>query len=707
MKKVIMRFSVLLFSAFSLFLLFRGSFFWEGGSGIYEKSHVLLRGLELTALAVFLFFLFTALLRLYNRLGAKEKKRMLLLGSFFAVVGQILVVTAFRIELYYDALKVVDEAIGLFRQGKIGIADLDGYFARYANNHAAVILTYWILRLFRLTGIVGADFSGAVLALQYVNIFFSDLAFLGVYRILRRWRNDSEAGAFVFYMILNPLTYVWMPFYYTNTLSMPFAVWGCYFFLAAVTGVHSRDVAVTDAGVWKRKKQVQEALFSVLSAALFAVGIRLRATVGIMMIACVIVVICMKGKKKPFRKWCVMAGAFALSFVLVTQTSVLITKQYMAFDDTDTKFPVTHWVAMGLSHLGIFSTHDEFQTMEMQTAQEKRAYTCMKIRKRVSEMGPDGVAALYMKKLSDTFADGTAVYYDGLSVGRNDGMLWQCIYGDYRDPLLWLTQASYLLSVAGGLFLCLRLWQASATKKEDGDSGLQNKDAVLFAFLLVLLGSWLFQMIWEAGTIYSIGLMYANGLTAAVFLSGACDAVWKKSTVSFGLAALAVSGTLLSVVAFCRGEYEKSTIRVYQYMFPYMYDTDAYMPLSQGETLCQTFVTDKRFSEIAIMAYNPAGEESDVTFRVSLSDENGEVCQNRIVSGREMANFQFYEMDFSSDAFPEGTKCYRITITMEEGKTPFSWMYYGTGNYDTYPGGELTGPMAEPGGRADLVFRVS
>lgn len=683
-RKIVFYFSLGLFSLFTIFLIFTGSFYWDGGSTAYLNTNTVLRGLELLSGTALLFFLFGLAAKRLDGIK-KEKFRIVAIAVWILmVVFQFLFVAAARAGIRYDALKVLDEALALFSQKGMQATDLEGYFARYSNNYAMTIITHWFVKIFRMAGIIRPDFSNAVPVLQFVNVIFTDAAFAGAYVLLKRFAGDKAGTVFIIYMALNPLSYVWMPFYYTNTCSMAFAVWGAYLLLSVFV-----------KGVDRKNNFLRNVCKCALAGVLFAAGFEIRATVGIALIAAVITMVCF-GKtevgslKQRFLKMSAYLVILFLSMGITAGIYAKIEDHYLAFDEKDSEFPMTHWIAMGLSDTGTFSPTDEAYTMGFADREEKKEATVSLLKERAAALGPAGVAKLYFKKLSMTFGDGAGGYHSELNRSRDYGILWQIVYGVHRDPLLSVTQIFYLLSLVSGAGTAVLLWK----KKLHG---------ALFFLPLLLLGSYLFQMIWEAGTIYSIGTMYLNGCVTAVFISKIrpapvpCREGKGVKVLSYGLPGFCIAMSALLVRSFLVTEYVEVSMSVDQFLF----QANEYPALSDGMEIVQTFVTDKEFSTIALQVHNPEGEFNDSVYSVCLCDGDGNLIKEELLEGALIKDFTFYPLNFTNKA---GVSSYEIRIRKLSGNNDLVFLYYDTGHYDAYPEGKMTG--LTKGDMADLIFEV-
>ena len=734
--------SMAIFATFSMYLLIMGAFVWfNGGCSAFEQLPVILRGicmlLSVMLLTMGYFFLGKKLISLPEQ---KLKQIAMMTGACMFVLQMVFVMLA-KAGIRYDSLKVVDEAIALFSQPGIQETDLEGYFARYANNYAMTIMTHWFIKIFRMIGLIRQDFSNAVIVLQFINVLFVDVAFAGCYAFINKYFSKAKAVLFLLYMVFNPLSYVWLPFYYTNTCSMGFAIWGIYLLYAVFDLICEKNDKIA------KQAETKIVLYTMLAGIFFYFGYKLRATVAIALIAAVIGLYC-RGKRINLKSFILVLLLFSISFGGTKIIYGAVEDHYLAFDETDTAFPLTHWIAMGLNELGdgSFNANDEQRTMSYLTAQEKKDATVSLLKERANELGALGIAKLYMRKLSNTYADGAGGYHSELNISSDYGMLWQIVYGVHRDPVLLWTQIFYLMSILCSIFAVVSFFQ----KKLPVEG---------FVLLLLLTGSYLFQMIWESATIYSIGTMYLNGCMVALGLPlwkmkhPAENTIKKKSLVpaddaveeytlitaekvvekdvSIFSEGIIKKRSLLSanifgknrkckkdyriVITLCvilfgilglgiligklaKTDYVEVSVSVDQFLF----QAQEYPALSDGQCITQTFESEKDFSIISFQVRNLTGAYNDSVYMISLCDQNGNCLQKQQLIGSETTDYGFCPLCFQN---VPGVIKYEIRIEKESGEDDLIFLYYDTGHYDTYQKGKMTGPMIE-GELADLLFEV-
>ena len=683
-KKIITGVPVFIYAFLTLFILLKGIVYWNGGDRAYDGiSPDILRGVLMLLSLSFFVFAISFLYKITDKIPADKIRLFSVIAFLLMFSGQLVYVFTAQTGIRYDALKVYDEAVSLFSGNGIGENDLNGYFSIYSNNYAITILTHFTLKFLIKLHIVYADLSNGILALQVINIIYTDLAILGFVYLIGNKLGKKEAFFYIFFAMINPMTYVWLPFYYTNTVSMAFGIWGIILLFKGIS-LAGKDTALC-------------VICSVLSGIIFALGFKLRATVFIALIAAFIV-ICLSGSYKDLKV--IKGKTITLLILIISMAASLICfkaveKRYLAFDPNDTAFPAVHWVMMGLNPTGSFTPADEAYTMGFEGREAKKEGDMRLLKERAKELGPGGIAKLYMDKLSETFADGAGGYHSELSLSRDYGILWKYVYGTHRDYILLLTQLFYLASLFMSLYIVVNF-----IKKEISPEA--------FVIMLFVLGSFFFQMIWEAGTIYSIGIYpYVFALCVLGLNAKKEGEARKEENADIGKTRFTYGnklGFFISAAAFIaliavhlRYPRESVIVSVDQFLF----QSNDPIALSDGMEIKQSFVSDKDFSIISLKARNFEGQFNDSVYEVSLKDGNGDLIKTNEIYGKDMTDYEFTTMDFEN---VPGVTDYEISIKKISGENDLIFLYYDTGHTDVYPKGKMTGITGSD--TADLTFEV-
>lgn len=659
--KVILYATKAVFLLCSIGMIYAGLFLFrpEQMDGPYWKA-VLPLGMLLFGAAIFI--LTAALWRLLQK---SEKKHHYIVAAVFGIiiVVQFLIVWNARISIRHDALKVFDEALSMLKTGGITPGDFDDYFMRYTNNWGILFFTYIWLKLADWIGILALDSSGGMLYVQMINMFCIDLAlWIGWLFCHRIWGRKTE-DAYLLFILFCPLLYVWAPFYYTNTISMPFYM-SVLYFICRMEKEHK----------WK-----YSILF--LTGILTAVGFFLRATQIIVVIALVIYLLLKKRGKINLQKSLVCFLALLCGVCIGIGGQKMLVHKYAAFDTTDTAFPAIHWIAMGLHGNGEYDMRDEQYTRSFLTKTEKKTADEELLQERIHQLGGIGIVKLYIEKLMHTFGDGTGNYPAELSMSDTYGTCFQVVYGRYRTLIYIYGQVFYM-------FLCMVSCMAVIRKWKD------TEVTAAYPVMLTLTGAFLFHMLWEAGTIYSIGFLPLFYILAAdSFPQLLRKDIAKPIQIS-------CIGTSVCVAAIIAGILGKIDIGLQYSVNQFMFVWGSYLECDKDTPVCQTFQSAYGFDTVEFMIHNSKGDQNDSLYQVYLLDTAGKMVAEKKLKGSGCADLVYEKIDYRGKP---GN--YMLQIQKISGEDQLSLAYYNTGNWDAYKHGCLkSGQTALT--KADLTMRV-
>ena len=160
----------------------------------------------------------------------------------------------------YDLIHIYAEAVNMLEAGKI---DNIVYYAKYPNQQPLTILLYFVFSGARFIGITDYNTVGIVF-----NIFAIFLSAWFVHKICSFWSLKSGVVSLLFFMA-DPMLFIWVSNYYTDTICMPFMLGGVYLFLCAE----------------KINSSKSKFLLFALSAFIIFIGGQIRVTAAFVLIA--------------------------------------------------------------------------------------------------------------------------------------------------------------------------------------------------------------------------------------------------------------------------------------------------------------------------------------------------------------------------------------------------------------------------------------
>lgn len=627
--------------------------------------------------AVLFLCFFLLLAGLLSALSNRQQLLLTLALGAVCVFLQCFVLFTVRPVLRYDHLQVFDGAWEIIRTGRLSLTAGDGYFGHYPFNIAITIFHSILLRIFLLFGIAEEH---SMLALQAVYLFFIDLGVLCSRQLVSLLDSVKNANLFALLCFFNPILYVCAAGCYTTTLMLPLLM-----------GVLLLIVC------FLREENFSKKLLLGFALGVFLVFASiLRATVFIAAIALVIYLLIrekasdaliLSGKQAAFLIFAVLVGG-----IVAYGSFAVIRDRYVSESYMETQMPPVYYLmfAANPQTRGTYNEEDFQRISSYQTLEEKKDVSLQTFKERVSAMGAKGLLSLSVHKLALTWSDGTEDYKDFLVTSRNYGVLHSLIAGDHGDFFaLYCHIFHFALMVLLMISVCSALGQRCGSPR--------------YLIFLTLLGGMIFHIFWESYDIYSFGFSMLLHIPASESL---CRFTEKYPSLHSLKRPAFFSAVLLLILFVSHGKalagtkYECRSLSVAQDM-----RGGVQQPLLAGESVTQTFQTDRPFDMVCCKVLNPSGSENLSQYRIELFSESGSLLAGRDFYGLEILDKDYCYMETPLQ-LPQGKTTYVIRITPLYTTDEYSLIFtcYNTGNYDIYADGAMTGLNSTE--KTDLTFLV-
>ncbi len=409
-----------------------------------------------------------ALWRKHGRAPRKEKKVIgVLLGLYFAaqlIFGLLMQVGMGHTWDYAVVCRAARDFV------------LDGtppgdYFALFSNNGPLFWLYVGVFSVQHLFGVTNFMPGLVVLNAAVVNLS------LGMYYLCaRRLFGTKWALPALIAAMLHPALLLYTPIAYTDTLTLPFATGAVLLWLRARSAQAEGKPVLREAA----------AAFT-----LVAVGAALKFSVAILAVAFLIDLLLLWRGRARFAAAALCVGCFALLWSGISAASSAAMPDF-----EEEGVPFTHWIMMGLHGNGGYWDPDYQLTLQYDSYEARAAFTREEILRRLKEMGPGGLAAHTLEKLSYIVSDGCCYAQEKLN--RNplyvNPLHRFIIPGEPYSGFLYYAADGYqlllwILCAAGGLLAFLR------------------RDERGVAIHLACFGLLLFLLIWEARSRYLVNFL--------------------------------------------------------------------------------------------------------------------------------------------------------------------------------------------------------
>lgn len=359
----------------------------------------------------------------------------------------------------------------------------DGYLARYPNNQAIFLL---LCGYYRILFLIFGDIP--MYATVVLNAAALSISVLFVYKTAKKI--FSPAGAFLSFLLCLFFLpyYTYTPYFYTDTLSMPFIVVPLYLYVSAL----------------KSEKPIRKYLSFGFAAVLIFVGYSLKGSAIILLVGAVVYLFL----SVPVKKALAGTGSLLAIFLvcLLAFQSFSASLNFTSKEELyEQQYPLTHWVMMGLSGHGGFSQKDSSFTRNSGNYDQKKAATMEEIGNRLKKMGPAGLFEHLTVKGVWTWSDGT--FYIGNHIGENPktpNILHEFVLpeGKYNNIFVLISNG-YLLML---LFWVLISALSAAIKPRMNVTVLLNG---------LIFGVFLFFLVWETRSRYLMNFTPVILLAAA------------------------------------------------------------------------------------------------------------------------------------------------------------------------------------------------
>nr|DAL78460.1 MAG TPA: putative integral membrane protein [Caudoviricetes sp.] len=352
------------------------------------------------------------------------------------------------------------------------------YFAIYPNNQALLIL---LALLYKAQYLLTGSMTRAVPI--FVNVVALNCSYVFMYKNAKLiFKGSASKPLFAavcgfFFSVF----YTYTPFYYTDSLSMPFVMLALYAYLRGAESVNA-------------KKYPSAVLQLSLCALCVAVGFKIKGSVVVLLVALSIYSAIRRWECK--RQWAVRTavavGTAAAALIFIKLLSVGISAFNIASDaDYERyKFPIQHWIMMGMRSRGGYSYRDFAYTLSFETYEEKAAAAVTRIAYRFENFGLGGLTLHFFKKAAYTWTDGSYLIFYHIDGGENSLLRKFITDTSAFRYICEVYHIAMLFAITGGF---LKAYDDKKTKVND-----------VWLLRIIFVGVFFFFELWETRSRYLV-----------------------------------------------------------------------------------------------------------------------------------------------------------------------------------------------------------
>nr|WP_252344723.1 glycosyltransferase family 39 protein [Gemella sp. zg-1178] len=573
---------------------------------------------------------------------------------------------------FSDGAELENEAHYMLNYGRFSG---ERYFLVYPNNINPTIILYW---LYRIAGILHIS---EVLALHLFCFLSTSIAMYFTYKTAGKLLDKPKQTLILLLMLVYIPFQMYSLFYYSDT-----------FMVVLVSLIIYVLIPSDGSFIFKNKHIIAVAL-------IVGFGWNLRSNIIIIIPALIIYLLFFKWYKKLL----LLLLTFGLSFFVFGKIFDAIWSHYGFFIDEGYKFPMMHWVTMGMSIQGGSYNWQDFQYTYL--SQNKMTDDLTLFLNRVFHRPIFLNLLVFILKIRGNWSDGTINYTNGTRALREgDSFLWQLFYGSNNSFFIYLSQFIY------DVIIFMMVYYIYKRRKEYITSG--------FLFQIIIFGVFVFHLIWEAKPRYVyawmpiIFILAIKGIT--IFVEENSTTIFSKYRKKLLLAFAFVFSIQLVSDSFLRPSYSMNLdydSRVINGISIYATDNylrDGIVRVNKDTTVEQTFKATMDFSYVRgyISAYD---ENNNSKYRVEIIDKaTNKTVREKIFIYRELyweLPLQTYTLRWYFDKLPVGE--YSIKFSQVENVNNGSIVISSVPNemLDMYTSGSMYINGLEQG-KKDLALQI-
>ena len=579
-----------------------------------------------------------------------DKKKKIIVGILLGLQFILLLISAFVISSIpqVDLIHILTEINSLNDTGSI----LNSvYYSVYPNNRFLLIILYGLQKIIPI--------SNQILFSLLSTICISVMS-LFTYKTVNKVLNLNKGLLSLFICVLSPIFYLYVSYYYTDVLMLPFASILIYLI------VKTKD----------EKNLKSNVLYGLLICIIAIIGYKIRAVAIFILVAYFVYLIFTKKILIVLKKFApIIIGA------ILTITCIgTIENKFFTNVNVDKEFPMTHWIMMGVNEKsdGYYSQDDYNLSSSASNVSERTDLNIKEIKNRLSDLGPFGTVKLLVVKLVSVWGKGDYSYQKYLELVNDFNPSYSYLLEDKNIVINYLLQFSKIVVMFMAIISLINIYKS-------------GKKSII---AISLFGAVFFYLVWEVCPRY--GLSFLPWL----ILIGTCSydtlntnyekfkfyKYFKCIILVLTLALFAFSFNKYTGISYKENIVAKDSVTNVKYI-----------SLNKEAVITQTLDLYDSFNKIRLKF--KVNEIDDATYKLELITKN-EVVYEKDFKKNDLKDKKY--TDFYLDKTYEGGS-YTVRLSSDSTSDLEVYIAYKE-KFDYYPNGILEVNKKEETG--DLMFEV-
>ena len=579
-----------------------------------------------------------------------DKKKKIIVGILLGLQFILLLISAFVISSIpqVDLIHILTEINSLNDTGSI----LNNvYYSVYPNNRFLLIILYGLQKIIPI--------SNQILFSLLSTICISVMS-LFTYKTVNKVLDLNKGLLSLFICVLSPIFYLYVSYYYTDVLMLPFASILIYLI------VKTKD----------EKNLKSNVLYGLLIGIIAIIGYKIRAVAIFILVAYFVYLIFTKKILIVLKKFApIIIGA------ILTITCIgTIENKFFTNVNVDKEFPMTHWIMMGVNEKsdGYYSQDDYNLSSSASNVSERTDLNIKEIKNRLSDLGPFGTVKLLVVKLVSVWGKGDYSYQKYLELVNDFNPSYSYLLEDKNIVINYLLQFSKIVVMFMAIISLINIYKS-------------GKKSII---AISLFGAVFFYLVWEVCPRY--GLSFLPWL----ILIGTCSydtlntnyekfkfyKYFKCIILVLTLALFAFSFNKYTGISYKENIVAKDSVTNVKYI-----------SLNKEAVITQTLDLYDSFNKIRLKF--KVNEIDDATYKLELITKN-EVVYEKEFKKNDLKDKKY--TDFYLDKTYEGGS-YTLRLSSDSTSDLEVYIAYKE-KFDYYPNGILEVNKKEETG--DLMFEV-
>ena len=579
-----------------------------------------------------------------------DKKKKIIVGILLGLQFILLLISAFVISSIpqVDLIHILTEINSLNDTGSI----LNSvYYSVYPNNRFLLIILYGLQKIIP----IGNQILFSLLSTICISVMS-----LFTYKTVNKVLDLNKGLLSLFICVLSPIFYLYVSYYYTDVLMLPFASILIYLI------VKTKD----------EKNLKSNVLYGLLIGIIAIIGYKIRAVAIFILVAYFVYLIFTKKILIVLKKFApIIIGA------ILTITCIgTIENKFFTNVNVDKEFPMTHWIMMGVNEKsdGYYSQDDYNLSSSASNVSERTDLNIKEIKNRLSDLGPFGTVKLLVVKLVSVWGKGDYSYQKYLELVNNFNPSYSYLLEDKNIVINYLLQFSKIVVMFMAIISLINIYKS-------------GKKSII---AISLFGAVFFYLVWEVCPRY--GLSFLPWL----ILIGTCSydtlntnyekfkfyKYFKCIILVLTLALFAFSFNKYTGISYKENIVAKDSVTNVKYI-----------SLNKETVITQTLDLYDSFNKIRLKF--KVNEIDDATYKLELITKN-EVVYEKDFKKNDLKDKKY--TDFYLDKTYEGGS-YTLRLSSDSTSDLEVYIAYKE-KFDYYPNGILEVNKKEETG--DLMFEV-